>query len=131
MTKRYVVPEGMLEAAGEAIDAEFGSPSSALFTKRARVLLEAALGWLAENLPHRRLSTGTLAEKEIYSAGYEDAIADIRRMFLAPEDEVPEGLRKLFTMSDAYSDHSPDSPSYPRDLILEAYRLGQQSREGK
>lgn len=44
------------------------------------------------------------------------------------EPEVSDGIRDLLSMSDTYLNHSPGSPSYSRDLIIEAYRRGKDSK---
>jgi hypothetical protein len=57
----------------------------------ARVILEAALRWLSENMPTRRQTIETMGEREVYDIAYEHAVNDLRRMFLAPEQEYKDG----------------------------------------
>ncbi len=112
MEKRYVIPEGMLKA---ALDAQQMRCDPVI----SKVGLEAAIRWLAENpiVPDRETADRLIACRGIHSEA--DPFAEWqRRMFLAPEPEVPEAIKDLLTMSDSpHNEH-----------VLEAYRRGKASR---
>ena len=117
--KKIAAPEGMLEAAAtEARNLGSGWVQ----------ILEAALRWLSENpieptpqwihevwRQERNPQAGTFALRVIREWQ--------RRMFLAPESEVPEEIKDL-AVSDL--DMEWDGPINKR--ILEAFRRGQKSK---
>jgi len=126
--KRYVIPKGMLEA---AILSHPFDPR----TKFIPEMLEAALRWLSDNpiVPTAKQS----AELEsLCRINDEPMCMDAifycsewqRRMFLAPEPEVPEEVKDLLVdASVRYPDVPRSVPGYYNDLILEAFRRGQKA----
>jgi hypothetical protein len=126
VNKKIVVPEGMLKAA-------IASHNDAVLkgnTPLVRDALEAALRWLAEN-PIVPTTEQVLAVRracgETHTALTEKAkplFAEWqRRMFLAPEPEVPEEIKDLLDPLDPYPYKSVHNPQ-----VLEAYRRGKESR---
>jgi hypothetical protein len=116
--QRYVVPEGMLKAADEAIG-KVRSEQHEQLTGRdgelwpndlKRISIEAALLWLRDNTP----IGGPTGD---YVGVWLD------RMFLAPEPEIPEAIQDL-QVNDL--DMGWDGPINKR--ILEAYRRGKASK---
>lgn len=131
MEKKIVVPEFMLKAAYDAqLPADNPSYSweeSAVHTREFyRRILGAAFHALAEKpiVPeiqfchdmvakrHESLTEQTFIQRT--SCEWQ------RRMFLAPEPEVPEEIRDL------YEDNGPHSPRW-KNAILEAFRRGQKA----
>ena len=117
MEKRYVVPEGMFNA---AMDCHNYTPDARVIRKE----LEAALRWLAENpmIPTDK-QLGEIRGNIVHTYG-SDITWHIcaewqRRMFLSPEPEVPEEIIDLLCRGDV--DRNP--------LILEAYRRGLKAGE--
>lgn len=127
--KKIKVPEGMLEAAMRAsMEAGLGiGPSTELV-----IPIEAALLWLTE---HPIVPADEQLDSLLYDFGLQDhenakpyskaqarclVVGWQRRMFLAPEPEVPEAIKDLM---DQYC-----SESYRGDL-LEAYHRGLRSKE--
>jgi hypothetical protein len=127
MEKKYVVPEGMLRA----VDEEFPSVGKASEVERG---LLAAIRWLdgeLNKITKKRETVGDFMRSPFLADSYQDngynlAIRDIRRMFLAPEPEVPEAVKSLLCNEGA------DAIQTPRDIynwnIIEAYRRGQFSK---
>lgn len=113
MIKRIVVQDGMYRAAMKFQD------SGIQFSDA----LEAALLWLAENpiVPNCEQAEELFCNKSIISVCVEWQ----RRMFLAPEPEVPEELKDLL-------DGMKYMPTLEREwatrVALESYRLGQRSK---
>ena len=120
--QKIVVPEGMLKAATPVYINDIALVGS---------ILQAALLWLSENpmVPTMKQA------REIFmlKAGFDFDLHEWvrwgacewqRRMFLAPEPEVPEEIKDLL-----FGDGS-----FPRDrggidaCILEAYKRGRESR---
>ena len=92
--KRYIVPEGMLQA-GRAVYSGYVTAEEG-----ARVILEAALRWqdgelekMIQGDPYandRFMRSETLNENACRT-GFNQAIHEVRRMFLAPEPEYKDG----------------------------------------
>lgn len=92
--KRYAVPEGMLQA-GRAVYSGYVTAEEG-----ARVILEAALRWqdgelekMIQGDPYandRFMRSETLNENACRT-GFNQAIHEVRRMFLAPEPEYKDG----------------------------------------
>ena len=141
MSKKIVVPEGMLKAAiGQALESgkvmkrrlwtEFFGSHDATCVQFTREMLEAALEWLAE---HPIVPTDEQFQKMcgfydwIMRRDYEKMRDLIRKwtgmMFVAPEPEVMEAVKDLLVKN---PDH-PDREEIDK-RILEAYRRG---KEGK
>jgi hypothetical protein len=125
--KKIKVPDGMLEAAMRA-SMEAGLPIGP--STELRVVIEAALRWLSAG--HMDFPLPLL--KEILEAvpGWklnETVIQNVlhqglRRMFLAPEPEVPEELRELLMTG---ADEGTFNWAVNK-AIMEAFRRGQKSR---
>jgi hypothetical protein len=140
--KRYLVPEGMWHAAEHA--AECG------FTQRQ--ILEAALRWWSENpiMPKDDQLDEMICDNPIIMKFISDEAEDSeldaavdkyrvlfsvmlhslmsewqRRMFLAPNPEVPEAVKDLLLPCDTVI----QQPAKDRNAdILEAYRRGKKSK---
>ena len=125
---RYVVPDGMLEAAENSMPKD--APWEAFSING---ILEAALRWLAENpmVPtsrqyHEDMDFESSTETD---PTYETACSVIakwqRLCFLAPEPEVPEAVKDLLLPCDTVI----QQPAKDRNAdILEAFRRGQKSK---
>lgn len=128
--KKVVVPGGMLDAAIKAsMEAGLGiGPSTEL-----RVVIEAALRWQSENTPHPTdkefgeliVSCSSSIGQERWEHSTEWMRAGIlchewvRRMYYAPEPEVPEEIKRIWEAS--------PTPETKR-RIVEAFRIGQKSK---
>jgi len=112
------VQDGMLKAAHEKAFVGMGTS----ITER---ILEAALRWL--DIEIRFLLTDDKSED------YAKAIEDVRRIFIA-EPEIPEEIEDLLWLKRMRISPSnlPD-PMYARHDadVIEAYRLGRDSKDGK
>jgi hypothetical protein len=115
---RIKVPEGMLQA-GRSVYSVYATAEEG-----ARVILEAALRWLSENpiVP----TDGQIFQDSIPYDGNEinairhHVVGFQRRMFLAPEPEVPEEIKDLL-----YDPKDGPNKVDRNDAIIEAYRRGQ------
>jgi hypothetical protein len=128
--KRYVIPKGMLEAA--ILSHPFDTR-----TKFLPEMLEAALRWLSDNpiVPTAKQS----AELEsLCRLNDEPMCMDAifycsewqRRMFLAPEPEVPEAIKDLMCGGSGAETGTPEqAQARVNARILTAYHRGQ--RAGK
>lgn len=96
--KKIVIPEGMLQAGWDAVHEANGIAG-------VSTVLEAALRWLSEN----PILPTNLAESAIYSEWKKDHDLQYplwilrewqRRMFLAPEPEVPEEIKDLLVSNE-------------------------------
>jgi hypothetical protein len=92
--KRYIVPEGMLKAVQNAL-VGYWHDHTVTSDSSITVVLEAAVRWLSENpiVP---------TEQEYRDFGVKFDFQGVkciaewqRRMFLAPEPEVPEAIKDL------------------------------------
>ena len=121
--EKIVVPEGMLEATRGAC-----TPNH---PNRTRIELEAALRWLSENPiePTQKQSRKLYADVpqgllvDEVPSWY--AIVWQRRMFLAPESEVPEEIKDLLwsiggTWMQTDKKHNNE--------VAEAYRRGKEAK---
>ncbi len=125
--KRYVVPDGMAKAALEFyLNMPGKVPLTPTGERDLRLLLEAALRWLAENpvVPTDAQCGILRAVYERTGPSFDDAIQVVavewqRIMFLAPEPVLPSELIGLIHGQDSWK---------PAD-ILAAYRLGRESKE--
>lgn len=126
--KKIHVPAEMLRAFDDALlpleDGETGWSQV-----EAESALEAALLWLSENpivpTPEQVLDMGksiSLKWPEIYCAVWK------RRMFLAPEPEVPEEIKDLQGIHLASVRDQDDLNRLVTKLNLEAFRRGRQAR---
>lgn len=121
--KKIVVPDGMLKAAQGAI-----SDDISYFDCEG--ILEAALRWQDAELKkmydkvNQPFGCDSEAESNRLSNvrhGRLCAIEDVRRMFLAPEPEVPEEIKDLM---DRWGNRFDEA-------ILQAYRRGLAAKEKK
>jgi hypothetical protein len=112
--KKYIVPKGMLKAAGEASN---GVDPDGYFLYTCLI---AALRWQDENLP-----SVVTSHSDHVRTGYENCLSDIRRMYLAPEPEAPK-----VDLSDLLYSDCMIAASEHNDEIYEAFRRGQQSKDG-
>lgn len=128
--RKIVVPEGMLKAATEAVlqaqcvgrSPEDGPRS---IPAREQISVESALRWLLDELPFPSFNDDECSGPE-WVNGYNRAMADVRRMHLAPKPEVP---REILDLHVSDTEMGWDSPINKR--IIEAYRRGQKSKESK
>lgn len=130
MPKRIVVPEGMLRAANKACEKEMArlDPSKPIGYIVADAMcitdqvIEAALLWLSENpiVPTMQQANEMATLTPLGGSFAQFSATEWqRRMFLAPEPEVPEEIADLLV--GVHPDVAP--------IALEAYRRGQQSKE--
>jgi hypothetical protein len=126
--KKVIVPEGMLESAKETFIA--GCVPS---LPRA---LEAALRWLGENpivpTDAQRAELGRICPYEDSGNGNVHSFIAVewqRRMFLAPEPEIPKEIEDfMFYIGSGLHSDTQKGVDEVNQRILEAYRRGQQSR---
>jgi hypothetical protein len=127
--KRYVVPDGMFMESMLAVWASKpnGKPDiservSAEIEAEFKTAITAAIRWLAENpiTPTREQCQSMYASSNHPNGSWQEtkliALEWQRRMFLAPEPEVPESIRDLYESS---------SSQRWKEAILDAYRRGQ------
>lgn len=121
------VPEGMLKAFHRS-EAHDGLKWDDNVLEN---MLEAALRWLSDNpiVPTRddvlKMNRGWHFEVEIISAITEWQ----RRMFLAPEPEIPEEVKDLLWSETLYAGDQKFFEAVPRinENVIEAFRRGQRS----
>lgn len=131
--KKIVVPTGMIEAAHVAWQMHpirGYDPDDAI-----NKALEAAIRWLSENpiVPTRKQWDEIGASPEVYGHVYSNSdeaeielcVAWQRRMFLAPEPEIPEAVKDLLEFWIDIGNAETSSDTNRR--ILEAYRRGQKN----
>jgi len=140
MSDKIVVPNGMLEVAKAAYDKNWRENGAVITNK----ILEAALRWLSDALG---TSSFRLIVDNVYAArkdrgkfpcddAYCIAVESVRRMFLAPETEVPEEIKSLmFPVAQgipvALADNTVTVKKEVNDRIIEAYRRGKEAKEEK
>ena len=121
--KKIIVPDGMLKSANDAwIACEYEKLDA------MRDALEAALLWLSENPIVPTDEQIVLLKREcptrIEFYRFRWATAEWqRRMFLAPEPEVPEEVKDLLSDGDILC-----KEGHFNHCILEAFRRGQKSK---
>ena len=130
--KVFVVPEGMLKA---AVDATWMKARGTTIPQAdARVAHEIeenirasvadALRWLSEN-PIKPTSSDIESVYKSGNARLIDCICEWqRRMFLAPEPEVPTEIRGLIDGMDSMAKYERE---WATKVVLKAFRLGQKS----
>ena len=124
MERRIVIPEGMLKAAWSVVGSNDDEALCSL-------ILEAALRWLSENpqfpTPEQACSIARYGLEFSRAQRFEDnSAASVqamllewqRRMFLAPEPEIPEEVNDLIPPGHMACGKGLD------DLLTEAYRRG-------
>jgi len=134
MENKIGVPDEMLKAAFNVHYAEECSDED------ISNILTAALRWLDDELLQMSLTYKIQQDKRGYPltgdaerlSGFYEAMDRIRRMFVAPEPEVPEEIKDLLS---PHSDKECASRLAIRNLatahdadVIEAYRRGQQSK---
>lgn len=124
--KKIVVPEGMLKAGLKAAaKCSYGG------IVNVGVILEDALRWLTEHpiVPTFDQGLEILGQIKPYNMWTELYMQVIeiwqRRMFDAPELEVPEEIRELLNLAGSHG--GPTRDEFHR-CVLEAYRRGQKSK---
>jgi hypothetical protein len=124
--RKYVVPEGMLDAFREAMGGRFGHiPGGWL------VGMEAALHWLAENPIAPTCKQWKRLAEETPMLQPEERVAEWqRRMFLAPEPEVPELVQDVLEdlLGTLEISHMGVSYESTKSAIIEAFRRGRESK---
>jgi hypothetical protein len=122
--RRIKVPDGMLKAVSE------NWPIRCMEDKaHVMATLEAALRWLSENpilpSPPQRIN---MSREFVTDKAWVLCEAWQRRMFIAPEPEVPEAVKDLLAPPGIHTNFT-----VPNDIhdvqIIEAYRRGQHSKE--
>lgn len=137
MTKKIVVPEGMLKAAVE--DAAWNGPIYGARGAIGVIVLEAGLRWLSENpivpnasdtlgLLQEIVQSGHLSNEEYCSIPSTTVRAVIRewqcRMFLAPEPEVPEAIKDLLLDERTNEGLGKVAGKSYNNALIEAYQRG-------
>ncbi len=138
MSNKIVVPEGMLKAVDAAWINAHGGPHPQASPKVAKDIedgirfdLEAALRWLSEN-PIVPTMQELVSMQEAYCrqqmSGEHNSMVFVavewqRRMFLAPEPEVPEEIKDLFVGQETLDNKGTEM----NHRIHEAYRRGQKA----
>ena len=121
--KKIIVPEPMLSAAEDS-GAGCGSRS-------CEMILEAALRWLSENpivpTDEQAKLLGKVYASNNFGSDYHDSLKRTvvewqRRMFLAPEPEVPEEVKDLL-----WDGQTGEDEEHNRKII-EAFNRGQKSK---
>lgn len=126
--RKIVVPEGMLKAARQSL-AGLGVPRLHLET-----MALAMVHYLAEHpilpTPDQAFKLAQECESSPNVVPLRDALELWqRRMFLAPEPEVPEAIKDLLWKDVPATDEHDDPTSVHNTLILAAYIRGQNSHE--
>lgn len=128
--KKYLVPEGMLEAFLH----EENHDGTKWDDEVLNAMLAAALRWLAENpiVPTDEQIRALWSEVCKSTPGsYKHGLVEWqRRMFLAAEPEIPEAVKDLMWERVGFAGFTNDRESY-NDNILEAYRRGRISHDEK
>ena len=121
---KYLVPEEGLKEAIAASDDYLRDNQSR--DVHAKVILEAFIAWQSENPPVPTEKQWSEVQFSVASRPIDYqrdfAVEWIRRMYLAPEPEVPEELKDLLWGFDA------DRREEHQEDVIEAYRRG---RAGK
>ena len=132
--KRYAVPEGMLKAAENAALSGMPMPRGGSLLPK---ILEAALRVLDGELEtlsssynvqfgsHSEAAVNRFSDRR---KGKMQAIEDVRRMFLAPEPEVPEAVKDLGCTPEQLATLdgvNKEIAIRANNAIAEAYRRGQ------
>lgn len=121
--RKYVVPEGMLKAACAAQSARRIDPEGWIVVRES---LEAAIRWLAENpmVPTKKQAedVSSIRPIELFQVGLREWQ---RRMFLAPEPDVPDEIRDLYFGG---LHEGSEVTAIIRDRVLEAWRRGKESK---
>jgi len=139
--RKYVVPEGMLTAADQEIRVCSSIPSTISDRQMAiiqKITIEAALRWLSKNpivpTPEQNKAMSELARSVSIQYGT-NAITDAstatiivewqRRMFAAPEPEIPPQIEDLMLDPKRYSVGLEKFNA----AVLEAFNRGRRVRE--
>jgi len=127
--KKIVVPEGMVKAVDYAISKARGIGRDITGGQVRDIALEVALRWLSNNpiLPTMEQA------KEMSDSGHPCILDGVwyatewqKRMFLAPEPNVPQEIADMLQLPDANVLLSISRDSF-KEKIIEAYLRGQKS----
>lgn len=132
MNRKIVVPEGMLEAVRKALCAGWFSgvlnlsanAPGTVYRMHSQVALDAALLWLSENPPLPTEAQCNEMWRAADNNGDRYCQEWVRRMFLAPEPEVPQEIKDLQRIC-RFGD---EANAEIRTVIAEAFRRGQESK---
>ena len=130
MEKKIAIPEGMLEAAVAAVKIPV---SGQLARNQTHDILEAALRWLSEN----PIEPTQKQSRKLYADVPQGLLVDEvpswyavewqRRMFLAPDLEVPEDVDDLLWPVGCHTSvETVEQINNKR--IIEAYRRGKEAK---
>jgi hypothetical protein len=111
---RVVIPEGMLQVGREAYNAYVTAD------RGATLILEDALRWLSKNPMVPTPAQFDAMVDGAHLSSFDVCVEWQRRMFLAPEPEIPEAIRDLFI-------RMPEAEYTREQLAVEAFRRGQNS----
>lgn len=122
--KKIVVPEGMLAAACSAQRESVKTAPSQV----VRDGFEAALRWLDEELKEMMMPLESGVDQSS-AAQYNTAISDVRRMFDALEEEVPDEIKDLLITVEGCTSGGAEtieaSVARRNRDVIEAFRRGQ------
>jgi hypothetical protein len=133
---KYVVPQPIKDAVHNALASY---PVAANTGHAAEIACESFAKALRENpivpTKEQAVDLGVSVAGETVSERYALLVSEWqRRMFLAPEPEVPEAIKDLIS---EYATDSSNKDALVRAMarghnadVIEAYRRGQQSKEG-
>lgn len=96
MNDKIVVPEGMLKAASSHVDVDTANGLCAF--SHIKIALEAALRWQSSRSPDISSELLDLLARDAHvskEAAYDIVDLALRRMYLAPEPEVPEEIKGM------------------------------------
>lgn len=124
MEKKIQVPEGMYNAARN-----IGRSDLAIKER-----LEASLRWLSKNpIVPTEQQLQAIADEHNRGKCYPENILPYvtgfqRRMFFAPEPEIPEAIKSLLWKNVPQADEFNDPVSQHNTIVLAAFLRGQNSR---
>ena len=132
MEKRIVVPDGMMKAVSNTWEVK----SHKVEINKAEAIIQAALRWLSENpiVPTRQnLEDMRTDWEDTPEQNAEKVVIFLisewqRRIFLAPESEVPEAVKNLL-LDGADFIHGQKHADEANKNVIEAYNRG--LKEGK
>ena len=130
---KYLVPEEGLKAALEAWSVGYeGSPTLPM-EKRIPTIIEAFIRWQSENpqVPNHEQTIAlckvyeTQTERNYCQSVRDVAVEWVRRMYIAPEPDMPEAIKDLLCPVFDHTGHKGLVEGATHDMgILEAYRRG-------
>ena len=139
--KKYVVPEGMLQAATQAYNSKTAELGYKYYVDRYVVeeIVRAAVRWLAENpiVPTNEQVEAIHVEQYDSTEDFltvskkNMAVEWQRQMFLSPKSRIPEAVEDLWIDENSISFYKGDPEAIAargNRAILEAYRRGREGR---